>query len=1324
MCEEFYKRPEELHNVVAISSKYQDRFNFKFIKCDTHENMKTLISGGKIKLKNGKTYQSFNCCEIITKTSPKLMFDIDYKSDVSIEDFEKDITLLNTILKSKIKDINFQRLIYIREEDDKTIVKSAHIIYYKCNMKKTEQRELVLYIQDYISDIDPKVYGRNNLFCLPYNTKAKYNNTRKFIPYDIYTREFNSIDNYLINDTKNTNKMEYTELYSKEVIMNVCNDPNSFIYSVCIDKDNIVEKIIELLPRSFYDNGFLWGYLFKYIHTQNCDYGLFMKHSAELTNRECSNEIIQKYIREDLPNLTLNPKFIFYKIAKQYNILLKYNDFTDGFITYASEKTSMDYILLKNKLTEINENNLECDTKITQLHYNQFIIKIYQEIILDTQKETFYYYSQDYTAEDSDYKKQSIISNVSKLENEINKIKAKITVVKALWGSGKTKHLVMRVLEKARRKNKKVLIISENNALNTELTIKLKTEGYDVVNHQDKDNDITDAQIQICSLESINKINYANVVVLDEFETILSHFTSTTLNQNNKTDYTIFKKLKSLLQDTDKVLCLDADISLPRVEWLEKLLNSKSEKYFLTDNNFSNYNFNYFYSCNQLNTDFIEKLKTEKLVYCSSSKKHIQVIMEQVKQMYPDKIILLICNDPIVRINDTHYDKKEFIENLENNIIHHNIDLFLYSPTITTGISIETEYFNRVYAVGFNYKSPIVRSFIQMFFRVRNLKDHSINITTLPTLHFNKYNNKSYEKYIINREDQLLKTKYTSVDNMDEDFNDLRIINTKEICFSERAFTQDIYTRFNHHGITINNIYKDATKSFFKEFMEANAIIKEQKLLELKNVELIDQIDVDTLLHKDDNTYEEKLKLTKFFLLTNVSTKLINRVIDTDKETELYELLIKNGDLLNYTKRLYKYTTADNTIHLQCNGDLQHLTNTDAKQLELKTIMNILRLFNVNKDFTARYTNEKLNSIIDTNKDFVMSNFNQYQVILNIENKIDFLKSTDLFRDTKLFLRSLKDYGIRSGYLSNKNKKWNGCKYLFDYNSAHTDRKYTTFYITLELNDYMKYNTLQDVLPTNLIKLTELNKDYILHDYRHSKFGNVINKKLIKATTNRIYANKKQIRQKSYDDELLYPSEYSNYKATGLSTELDFITTKSNYVKLKLNFNNIYTKQTNTNILTNKILPTIEPIETTSFAEVLNELTSIYGLINCNKKIMNEENKTNTIEYSLECNNLRKYYSSVKILFRENFIEPININYTQTSSDENYNIISDNIDDYNQDYFRINKNLIYFDYAKELLNNIEPQKEYKQKCEFKNDICMVFNKTSRIERIDYILHTN
>ena len=572
-----------------------------------------------------------------------------------------------------------------------------------------------------------------------------------------------------------------------------------------------------------------------------------------------------------------------------------------------------------------------------------------------------------------------------------------------------------------------------------------------------------------------------------------------------------------------------------------------------------------------------------------------------------------------------------------------------------------------------------------MLFRVRNLKQKQINITTLQSLNFNRYNNKSYEKYITIREQQLINNKYNSSNgDIDELYNELRINNTKEKSFSERAFIQDLYTRFKQHKITINNIYLNTDVSFFKEYREASDIGKKQKLLELQEVELIDYTDMENLKNKETKTYEDKLKLTKYFLLTNVSSSVRNIIIDGSNELQLqlYSILLENTDLIKSTNELYNYDKLETEI----NGQLKHLTNTDTKQIELDTIMEILKMFNVNKDFTAIYTNKELNKLIDDNKDTIINKFNEYQIILNIENTIDFTKSTDTYRDTKKFLKNLKEYGITIGYLKSKNKTFRDFKYNFEYNTVNTPYPNTKFYITLTLNDFIKNSIYQDTQDIKLIKLTENGKEYKLNDYRNNNFES-INKKLVKATKNRITVNNKQQYQKSYDNELLYPSTYTKYEKTDTNAKVNIEPNSPRTITLKLDFNSIYDKTCSVNILTNKLLPVINPVKS-NFNNVLNELTNVNGIIKSHKKIVDKQ---------LLYPRLNKYYKITKIVFNDY-----------------YTIPTDDLDEICVDY-----KVIHFDFELELLHQINLVENYKSKCTFVNDTEICFSNEYFISRIEY-----
>jgi hypothetical protein len=105
-------------------------------------------------------------------------------------------------------------------------------------------------------------------------------------------------------------------------------------------------------------------------------------------------------------------------------------------------------------------------------------------------------------------------------------------------------------------------------------------------------------------------------------------------------------------------------------------------------------------------------------------------IYVRIKTIYPNKNILTInkLGATLFKNNiEEKIDKNECIKNLEDVIINNNIDIFLFSPSIKTGISINTEYFNKCIIYSSSL-SVCVRELIQMFYRARNLIDKDFYI--------------------------------------------------------------------------------------------------------------------------------------------------------------------------------------------------------------------------------------------------------------------------------------------------------------------------------------------------------------------------------------------------------------------------------------------------------------------------------------------------------------------------------------------------------------------------------------------------------------------
>ena len=152
----------------------------------------------------------------------------------------------------------------------------------------------------------------------------------------------------------------------------------------------------------------------------------------------------------------------------------------------------------------------------------------------------------------------------------------------------------------------------------------------------------------------------------------------------------------------------------------------------------------------------------------------------------------------------------------------------------------------------------------------------------------------------------------------------------------------------------------------------------------------------------------------------------------------------------------------------------------------------------------------------------------------------------------------------------------------------------------------------------------------------------------------------------------------------------------------------------------------------------MTELSSVYGVINSNKinakNLINDGINTNAIQSDIIHNVLNKYYKSIKLVYREQFLQEKH----KDKDNENYIEYDTN---YNETYWELSTNVVYFDWILELLSVIEPHKKntdlikelikliggdtdtieynYKPKHTKYTETCMMFKNNSRIVRIEY-----
>lgn len=1155
-----------------------------------------------------------NIFEVIILDAPKLYIDLDFNKTTpkTTNEFNE---LIETLLTNIANLLNIERnsdlldhLIYTRDEQANNIIKSSHIIFNKIRMNKDEQRNLVIELKtsNILQALDTAVYSKDRNFCFPNHTKIIYNNKRFFIPYNKFTQENNKIEFFLLCNIENTTLYSYNAKEAKIVNVKYIETNAHLIKNIHTTHENFIDLLIEHIPSEFYtSNSYMFNSLVKYLIDNKHDIYKFLEYSKTQEQKEYSTEAIENYID------TINSTYHYYKnillyIARQYNLkFITKSTLTDQFINYVyiitSANLKQELIAFDSKARE--ESEYKKDRFI--YYYKHYKINIREHTIADNNKNTFYYEPQDNADNNSTYKNEcnNTITNIEDLKNHIKttKPKTKLIFVKALYGSGKTKQIINTALEEffIKSPNGKVLFITENNTLNSEITAKLKNTFKHLnlnINHhqefkdfskkkQDADfmEEFKNIDIYICSLESIKKRTLATIkydlIILDEYTSILNHFKSPTMQDKNKqntfkannpllidNEYSKFKKFKSLLTDATQIIALDADLTSENTAFLENMLNVKADKFYCNDNRFNDYTIYNYYTANHLLNKLNETLtQDKKIALCSTSRKQLNAIY--TAQRGTSKTLLLLDRDG-VKLYKNEYeeiiDKEEFLKNIEHYIVEHQVDLFLYSPTITTGVSIETAYFNMLFAFCFNRQSPTARAFSQMLFRNRNLIDKTIYISYIYGLFFNPNINKNTidETYNITNNYNIQFNASHPTEKHDINYRKLDILNLTEQKYSEVAYTQELLTILKQHNLKVVNIFSNV--SYFKD----GAPIEDAKILNttedyeaIGRAYNITKATADEYLKKQETaniTIDEKYELQRHFLIeTNdpYKTDLINKLteIKPTDNSEIVERKICNIRGLEGTKNLFKqqktYYYYDYESHTNFLTTIIKETNkkkyTDAltthdRELnadKIKHSILIMLGLNRNNNFSVSYKNEDFEKHINKHKETIINNFDAYISILNFK-PLYFKTAKNL---TKSILQLIEEFRLFAIYYTNP-------QYTKKTIQAHTNYKYdkdTLINIELMKNIYGFYNPYKFITNKDNIKLIHLHNNYfedysiINTIYNETTFNNKDAKKDIYITNSNKYnynaeqakkLNVERKRLKQYDNKILTEHKLIKYE--------------------------------------------------------------------------------------------------------------------------------------------------------------------------------------------------
>ena len=851
------------------------------------------------------------------------------------------------------------------------------------------------------------------------------NNLIKHLPTEFYSKnkDFKKLFKYLIMTTNQHRKFL---IHSHSVINETFNEDEMDSYTTNITADEQIhyEYILYELVTN-YD-------IFFYV--DSCLSSEFINYVNKITNTDLTAELeqieIDYYLRDEKQSYKPREKYI-------------HNDFIIDITenTILDKKNKTFYYEAQDRLSNIiinSEYKKLCCKTITLISQ---LGELMDTIILDSN--------------DDDPLQQAIIA-------------------KSLYGSGKTKIIINRLLTAIysiflkscdkttnnavgecethftnNHKKIKTLILTSNNALNAETAKKIKASHPNlIVNyHQDgntidtcKSNDGNQIQdlaeytdIYICSMESIitrNPISKYDVVVLDEYVSINEHYFSTTMkakttNATINTEYDKFNEIKKHIKRAKLVLMLDADIDINSVNVAKEMLNKNVDLkcYYLQDNNFADYKIYNYYNVEQLIYNFKSDITNNlKIAFCASSSEQVRKLYKDMEDHYNELCVILITGDDNIKLKPKNektisITKQEFLSNIQHDTINkYKVDVMLYSPTITTGISIETEYFNKLYFIGYNEQVPTARTASQMLFRFRNLKDKEIHIA---------YNKRVKHKVYADR-DELIKfydinTTYTSMynakykDHREDKVYKMLYVNLKaNIKLCEEHYIQELLYILISHNLNIINIYSNDNFKDIEHIESCNALTLEKRM-NICNATTIDYLTYKKLSEPYYTTETEEqrnairfMKQKYYFLRVADYIEKPNILADLRKEqikhtqhlTPYFNERIKaiqnaNQNVYSYDRkiRLDKLITLENTnkiivnINVLANGYVKLNLTNNMQNIECKT-----------QDLNRLDTNRKSYDKIIREYEYLTSNHSDY--IVNISNnktyKKDGLKLNDI----------------------------------------------------------------------------------------------------------------------------------------------------------------------------------------------------------------------------------------------------------------------------------------------------------------------------------------
>ena len=416
--------------------------------------------------------------------------------------------------------------------------------------------------------------------------------------------------------------------------------------------------------------------------------------------------------------------------------------------------------------------------------------------------------------------------------------------------------------------------------------------------------------IQVESLHRLTITKYTepiNLLILDEVESILMQFNSG-LHQHFNAAFAAFQWM---LLTTEKVICIDANLSERTLNVLKRM--RPNHEIFFHHNTFHKESEN-IYKITNNNSEWLSIMlnflsNDKKIVLPSNSKLEAEVYMKLIEEMYPNKKIKLYSSEM------SSSEKNEHFSNVEK--YWAQLDVLIYTPTCSAGISFELDHFDMVFA-HFTDASCDVETCRQMLMRVRNLRTktyyiyippYSANMGNYPTTTgeiSSMLKNKKIEMFkdIDHSNLQFEYTKDGDIVYFESNYFHLWLENVRIENLSKNNFVERFISQIIECGAAVSVLSENiANKEIGKTYKNIKYAVKDSTanfIAAAKDITLEEVIEIqDRKRGGGDICIEEIHSCEKFHLCENYKLK------DKSIVDKTFVLIYNNENV----KRIFKYMT-------------------------------------------------------------------------------------------------------------------------------------------------------------------------------------------------------------------------------------------------------------------------------------------------------------------------------------------------------------------------------------------------------------------------------